>query len=281
MAKKKRKQFCDINPFCYRIAMEKEIFKRNVKDTLGKETFAKEKRDEKLPIVLYEFRSNMIKRAPGVDLTSQFNKAKNIEIAASKVNSIVIHPGEVFSFWRTVGRVTKRRGYTAGRVIIQNKLTSGVGGGLCNLGHCLNRMILHSPLTVTEFHKHSDALAPDEGPRVPLGSGTSVSYNYLDYRFKNTTDQDFQIFLWCEGEELCGELRAERALSVSYEIVEEDRHFQKEGDKYYNVSKIYRLVTDIASGELTSKELIWDNHSEVLFDYDLIPKELIRTEVKV
>lgn len=48
-------------------------------------------------------------------------------------------------------------------------------------------LVEHSPLEVTEFHTHSDALAPDHGERVPLSSGTSVSYNYIDFCFKNTT----------------------------------------------------------------------------------------------
>ena len=276
MPAKKRKQFCDLNPVCYQIALKKEILRRHLRDAFSHEPFAREKSSEPLPFVYYRFRTNMIKRAPGVDLTTQFNKAKNIDIASSRINGLLIHPGETFSFWRTVGRITKRRGYTAGRVIVRNKLTSGIGGGLCNLGHCLNRMILHSPLTVTEFHKHSDSLAPDEGMRIPLSSGTSVAYNNLDYRFRNTTDYDFQILLWCEGEELCGELRGAYEPLLRYELVEEGRHFRKEGDTYYNVSKIYRLASDIKTNELVAKDLIWDNHSEVMYDYDLIPKELIR-----
>lgn len=278
MAKKKRRQFGDLHPICYKIAVKKEILRRHIKNFLSKETFAKEKSNDKLPVLIYEFRSNMIKRAPGVDLTTQLNKAKNIEIAASHINGIIVHPGEVFSFWKTVGKISKKRGFLEGRIIVKNKLDVGIGGGLCNLGNSLNRMVLHSPLTLVEFHTHSDALAPDEGPRIPLGAGTSVCYNYVDYCFKNNTDQDFQLFVWCDGEDLCGELRAVHELTSRYELVEENRHFRKEGEKYYNISKIYRVVTDRETNQQTDKELIWDNHSEVLFDYSLIPDELIRTE---
>ncbi len=51
---------------------------------------------------------------------------------------------------------------------------------------------VHSPLRITEVHYHSDALAPDEGKRVPFSAGISVSYNYVDLKFKNTTDQYIQ-----------------------------------------------------------------------------------------
>ena len=118
----------------------------------------------------------------------QENKAVNLSLAAPKVNTVLIRPGETFSFWLTVGKTTKSKGYKDGRVIINNRLTPGIGGGLCNLSNTIHRLVLHSPLEVTEFHSHSDALAPDEGKRVPFSSGTSVSYNYIDYRFKNNTD---------------------------------------------------------------------------------------------
>ena len=136
--------------------------------------------------------------------------------------------------------------------------------------------MLHSPLEVTEFHSHSDALAPDAGKRVPFSSGTSVSYNYIDYRFKNNTDQNLQLCIWCEGEMLHAELRSERDFPWRYELVEEDHHFRKEKEKYYRISRIYKVTIDKESGEILKKELVLDNHSEVMYDYDLIPKDMIR-----
>lgn len=157
------------------------------------------------------------------------------------------------------------------------KVVAGLGGGLCNLANTLHLLILHTPMTVTEFHSHSDALAPDEGKRVPFSAGTSVCYNYMDYRFRNDTDQTIQILLWCDGDDLCGEVRSEREYPWRYEIVEEDHHFQKEGEKYYRISKIYRNTIEKATGNILKKELILDNHSKVMYDPELIPKELIRS----
>lgn len=276
MSAKQKKLFCDIHPACYAISVQKEIHKRHLKDFLGKEKISKTRSKELLPVVVSEKSSNMIKRAPGVNLTHQLNKAVNINLAGSKIDGIVIHPGEVFSFWRTVGKCGKRQGYKEGRVIQRNRLVSGTGGGLCNLGNTVHLLILHSPLEVTEFHQHSDALAPDEGKRVPFSAGTSIRYNYIDYRFRNTTDCDVQLHIWCEGETLNAELRSEKEFPHRYELVEEDHHFKKEGEKYYRNSKIYRNVIDKATNEVIDKQLVLDNHSEVMFDYDLIPKELIR-----
>ncbi|MBE6651724.1 MAG: vancomycin resistance protein [Ruminococcaceae bacterium] len=273
---KKGQLFCDINPFCYKIAMQKEIIKRHLKNFFGKDKFAKKKLDTTLPSIVSEHHSGMIKRAPGVDLTQQENKVVNIGIAGEKINGMIIKPGEVFSFWKTVGKISKRKGYKEGRIIKKNKLVAGIGGGLCNLGNTIHLLILHSPLEVTEFHKHSDALAPDEGKRVPFSAGTSVCYNYIDFRFKNTTDRNVQLLISCEGETLHAELRSESPFPNSYRLVEEGHHFKKEGEKFYRNSKIYRETIDKESGNVISRDLILDNHSEVMFDYSLIPEELIQ-----
>ena len=268
--------FCDINPTCYAISVKKENLKRHLQDLKRKENFATDFQKEKLTYVVSERSSNMIKRAEGVDLASQFNKAKNIELACQKLNGLVIKPGEVFSFWKLVGKISEKKGYKAGRVIERNKLILGIGGGICNLANTINLLVIHSPLLITEFHTHSDALAPDETGRIPLNAGTSVSYNHIDYRFKNTTNQSFQLMLWCEGEVLHAALRSERELPYTYDILEENHHFTKEKEKFYRISKIYKATLSKTSGDMVEKTLIWDNHSEVMFDYGLIPRDQIR-----
>lgn len=272
----KTKNFCDINPFCYAISMQKGIFQRNIKDLFSRETFSKEKQIEKLPNVVSTYNSNIIKKGKGIDSKSQENKAVNIRLASSKITNIIIRPGEVFSFWKTVGTVNKRKGYKEGRVIRQNKLITGIGGGLCNLANTINNLILRSPLEIIEFHKHSDALASDIGHRVPMANGTSVSYNYIDYRFKNNTNQNIQLLLWCDDEKLYGELRSETEFPLAYDLTEENHYFQRDGEKIYRMSKIYRNTIKKSSHEIINKELIWDNHSLVMFDHSLIPNELIK-----
>ena len=281
MAEKKKRLFCEINPTCYAISVQKEICLRHLKDLKSDEKFAKTKSKDTLPYSVARFESNMIRRAPGVDLTLQENKAVNIGIAGKSINEIVINPGETFSFCRTVGKPTKRKGFKDGRIIRNNKLIPGVGGGLCNLANYIHLLVLQTPLKVTEFHTHSDALAPDEGERHPLAAGTAAGYNYIDFRFKNTTDQKIQLFVRTEGEMMYVELKSEREFPYDYELIEEGHHFAKRGEKYYRFSKIYRLVKDKKSGELLEKQLIWDNKSEVMFDYSLIPEHLIKEPLTV
>lgn len=270
------KRFSEINHTTYNIVRQKEIAKRHIQNAFSKEKFAKERQEEKLPVLISSYNSGLIKTGKGIDPVLQENKAVNIDLACKQINGMIIHPGESFTFWGTIGKTTKKKGYKDGRVIMGDKLEPGTGGGLCNLGNTIHLLILHSPLDVTEFHSHSDALAPDHGKRVPFSSGTSVCYNSLDYRFKNNTDQNYQLCLWCEDNKLWGELRAEKDIPWKYKIVEENHRFVKKGEKYYRKSKIYREIIDKKTEKTEKKELILDNNSEVMFDYSLIPQDQIK-----
>ncbi|MEG1008426.1 MAG: VanW family protein [Bacilli bacterium] len=276
-----RKLFCDISPICYKISFKKEILRRNIKDLFSKEKIAKERSNEELPNIVKSHSSVLIRKLHGVDIRLQENKVTNIMLACNKVNGIIIHPGETFSYWRTVGKTSSKEGYKKGLVIGRGGFVSGYGGGLCQMANMIHWLVINSPLDVTELHHHTDALFPDERRRVPFGTGTSVSYNNVDYRFKNNTDQDVQILVWVEKGELCGELRSKREYSCRYKLVEENHHFKKEGKEYYRVSQVYRIVIDRLTNEELYKELILDNHSLVMYDHNLIPKEEIREDKNV
>ncbi|MBR2041426.1 MAG: VanW family protein [Oscillospiraceae bacterium] len=274
-----RKLFCDINPTCYKISVKKETFRRNLKDFFSSEKIAIEKKAELLPNIVKSHSSILIRKLEGVDMRLQENKVTNIRLAAKKINGIIIKPGETFSLWKTIGKTTEKEGYKEGLVIRRGgKLGADIAGGLCQMANMVHWLVLNSPLTVTELHHHSDALFPDDRRRVPFGTGTSVVNNYVDYRFKNNTEQTVQIVTWIDGGELCGELRSEKPFPCRYKLIEEDHHFRKEGEKYYRISKVYRLVIEKESGAQIRKELILDNHSLVMYDHSLIPKEQIRDD---
>lgn len=276
-----RKLFCDINPTCYKISLKKEILRRNIKDVLSSNKIAIMKSKKELPNIVKSHSSILIRKLYGVDIKLQENKVTNIKIACDKINGIVIKPGEVFSFWKAVGKTGEKYGYKKGLVIGRKGFDSDFGGGLCQMANMIHWLILNSPLEVTELHHHTDALFPDERRRVPFGTGTSVCYNNVDYRFRNNTDQDVQILVWIEKGELCGELRSQKEFPFRYKLVEENHHFQKEGNDYYRVSQVYRIVIDRLTNEEINKELILNNHSVVMYDHNLIPKNEIWKEKDV
>ena len=272
-----RKLFCEYGPLAYKISLFKEARKKDLKDLSQGKKFAKKRQKENLEYIWKGDTKVILRKLNGVDMNLQKNKVVNLKLASKKIDGIIVNPGEEFSFWNLVGNATKRKGYVEGLVISNSKMKKGVGGGLCQMANMIHWLVLHTPLTVTELHHHSDALFPDEKRRVPFGTGTSISYKALDYRFKNTTPYPIQIRVWLDDKFLYGEIRSNVELKEKYKIVEEDNYYAKAVDgKFYRNSKVYRIIMDKETHEEKKKELILNNHSQVMYDYDLIPKEQIR-----
>lgn len=275
--KKKRKLFCEYGPIFYKIALFKEARKKDIKDILNGRKFARKIDKNNLEHIWKGDTKILLRNLHGVDMQLQKNKVKNLELASKKIDGIIIKPGEEFSFWNLVGNATKRKGYVEGLVISNSQLKKGVGGGLCQMANMIHWLVLHTPLKVTELHHHTDALFPDSKRRVPFGTGTSISYKALDYRFKNITEYPVQIRVWLDDTMLYGEIRSNEPLKEKYKIIEEDNHYAKdENGVFYRNSKVYRIITNKEDKKEIKKELILNNHSKVMYEYDLIPKEQIR-----
>ena len=262
-----RKLFCEICPAFYRISVMRLRMKRRFTDLIFRKNFAKSRMERKLPVLVYSHKSLIRRKLGDVDLKLQENKAVNLKLAAPKVNGILIQPGETFSFWQLVGKTSAAKGSKEGLTIRNGKTSAGIGGGMCQFTNLIHWMVLHSPLTVVEHHHHDQYdFFPDYGRKVPFGTGTSIMYNYLDYRFINHTDQTFQIFIWVTDKYLCGELRCERPLELSRKIVCEDEYFSREGDIVYRNGKIYRETFEKSTGNLLHRDLIRKNYAKVLYD---------------
>lgn len=272
-----RKLFCEYGPVFYKIFVAKECGRRYIKDMFSANKFAVQaKNGKELDIIVKSHASLLCRPLHGVDMSLQENKVRNLEIAAASINGVVIKPGETFSFWKAVGKPSAKAGFLPGLTISGAKMTSDVGGGLCQLANMVHWLVLHSPMEVTELHHHSDALFPDAGRRVPFGTGTSIFYNNVDYRFKNITNNNYQLKIWLDEDNLLGEIRSDTPMMKRYKIIEQDSYFSMENGVYFRNSKVYRLVYNKISGELDAKELILDNHSKVMYDPALIPKDQIR-----
>ena len=273
---RKRRLFCELSPLCYSISLHKEYLIRDIHDIRSNEHFASRINTVPMSALIKSHSSVIVRDLIGVDPQLQKNKAINLLLAVNRINGLVISPGETFSFWRLVGAPTEKRGYTEGLVIDKGKISRGIGGGLCQLANLIHWMVLNSPLTVTELHHHSDALFPDSGRRVPFGTGTSVFYKNVDYRFMNSTDRPVQLLLWLTDTELCGELRTTEPFPYIYRITENNQGFVEENGVFYRISQVYRHTLD-KEQSIIKRELILNNHSKVMYDYSLIPENKIIT----
>ena len=65
--------------------------------------------------------------------TSSEARATNVAVATRSIDGKVVMPGETFSFNEVVGERTRARGYREAGVIVNQKLESGFGGGVCQV----------------------------------------------------------------------------------------------------------------------------------------------------
>ena len=107
---------------------------------------------------------------------------------------------------------------------------------------------------------------PDNGRVIPFGTGTSIFYNYLDYRFKNNTDKTFQLIVYLTDTHLCGELRCNAPLDTSYHIRVEGERFVRRADAVYRVGRVYRDTVDKRTGNVIATSLIKENNARLMYE---------------
>ncbi len=263
----RRKLFCEISPLTYKISVFKCRLIRNIQNLFARRSLSKVKQQEMLPFVIYKHNSLIRRKLGNTQPELQENKAVNLALSTPKINGILIRPGETFSFWYLIGNPSASKGYKEGVTLLKNQVKAGVGGGMCQFTNLIHWMVLHTPLTIVEHHHHDGIdLFPDYDRQVPFGTGTSILYNYLDYRFKNETDVTYQLITYVTETHLCGEIRASESLPFKYHIKTENEHFVRVGDDVYRKGLVFRTCIDKTTGKELSRELIRDNNAKVLYD---------------
>lgn len=119
---------------------------------------------------------------------SSHGRKNNIKISAMKIDGQLIMPGEIFSFNKTTGSRSRENGYMESKVIIDGKFVNDIGGGVCQVSTTLYNAALRSNLEIVERYHHSLPVS-----YVPKGEDATVSYGYLDLKFKN--NYDFPIYI--------------------------------------------------------------------------------------
>ena len=232
----------------------------------GGKKYASQKEGLLLPHVVFTHKTPLLRQLKNVDMWLQHNKVKNLQIAFQKLNGVILKPGETFSYWRLIGKPTRRKGYVEGMVLFYGKVMAGVGGGLCQLSNLIYWMTLHTPLTVTERYRHSYDVFPDANREQPFGSGATCAYNYLDLQIKNETNQTYQLIVYLTDTHLVGEWRSTAPPIRKYEVYEKEHWITHEDwGGYVRHNVIHRKVY-ARDGELIDDEYVTENHAIMMYE---------------
>lgn len=110
-------------------------------------------------------------------------RTDNLYMAAKYMNGTILAPGEVFSFNKVTGPRTIERGYSMAPVVGG----MGIGGGVCQVATTVYNAARLAGLEIIERHPHSVRVY-----YVPPGLDATVT-NYIDMKFRNSTDKFIQI----------------------------------------------------------------------------------------
>lgn len=125
----------------------------------------------------------------------------NVNLGASRVNGVLVPPGEEFSFAEAVGDVSSLTGYKQAYVISGGRTVLGDGGGICQVSTTLFRAALDAGLPITERHPHSYRVSYYEQDSPP-GIDATVYVPTVDLKFKNDTNNHILVQSIVDLEEL-------------------------------------------------------------------------------
>lgn len=107
-------------------------------------------------------------------------RAINVGLAADSLNGTIVMPGAQFSYNEAVGPRTKARGYVMATVYNSGEVTTGIGGGICQVSSTTYAAMRDCGLPATERHAHSLPVH-----YLPTGYDATVAYGSLDLKFVN------------------------------------------------------------------------------------------------
>ncbi|MBQ6574567.1 MAG: VanW family protein [Lachnospiraceae bacterium] len=122
------------------------------------------------------------------------DRAQNIRNAASKINGMIIMPGQLFSCDAAFGPRTVANGYGMGNVINGDTYVKGLGGGICQVSSTLNLAMLRAGIVPVEHHNHSH-----RSSYIGSGLDATISGAKLDYKFINPYSYPIQIMAATNG----------------------------------------------------------------------------------
>lgn len=120
------------------------------------------------------------------------NRIYNVNLGASKLNGILVPPGETFSFNQSLGDISAATGFKQAYVIKSGRTVLDDGGGICQVSTTLFRAVLNSGLPVVDRTAHAYRVGYYE-QGFPPGLDATIFYPSVDFKFKNDTSSHILI----------------------------------------------------------------------------------------
>ncbi len=111
----------------------------------------------------------------------ELNRNYNIRLASDAIHGVILQPGDSFSFNQEVlDKSNGGKNYKEAGVYVNGKVSTGIGGGICQVSSTLYQAALYSGMTITQRKNHSLPVG-----YMPLGRDATVSWGSVDLQFRN------------------------------------------------------------------------------------------------
>lgn len=242
---------------------------------MDRETYSKTQSGELLPYLVFESECPMYNTDTGFDMVYQENKVHNLKLAAAKLDGLLIRPQETFSFCLATRFADRETPYRDGLVVVDGKLTTAYGGGLCQITNLLFWVFLHSPLTIAERHGHLVKDFPEPPSDAPIGVDATIAEGWKDLKVKNETDQTFQISVTFDKTHIIGRLYVEKEPEFCWQVENGDTaYYRKEGKVFEEVDVLQKKVS-LQTGAVQEEKIMYRNRCEIGYP---LAEELIGSE---
>lgn len=111
------------------------------------------------------------------------NRRHNIKVGVSRMQGVIIQPGEEFSFNKYLGPVEEGYGFLPELVIKRTGTVPELGGGLCQVSSTTFRAAMQAGLPITQRKNHSYAVQY----YAPQGTDATIYPGVIDLKFMNDT----------------------------------------------------------------------------------------------
>lgn len=122
----------------------------------------------------------------------------NIQVAARSLDGVILKPGEIFSFNKTVGPRTFKRGYDSAPSYLNSESPSTFGGGICVVSSAIYQLALSAGFPIIERLPHQKTVRS-----VLPGLDATVWYGKADLRFQNNLSSPIELRARVEHNDIC------------------------------------------------------------------------------
>ena len=122
------------------------------------------------------------------EYTDNENRNENIRLACSKLNGLILQPGETLSYNELLGKRTTEAGYKPAPAYIGTELVDDIGGGICQVSSTLYLSSLFAELHIVERKNHGYPAS-----YIPLGLDATVNWGTTDLKIQNKYDLPVKI----------------------------------------------------------------------------------------